>query len=149
MPSKVQNGARLMALAAMAQLVGSIDFLFANFSESFLERGITTAEVGVTKAQIRDFSPDLLEYISHLHIAVAGLGMGLALAGAGLAWFGVQRGLAWAWWTALAAVLVAALVALPAHFVYGLATFGHLGPAFAALAVFALGAALSYPKEKR
>jgi hypothetical protein len=89
----------------------------------------------VTKAQILEFSADLLEYISHLHIAVAGLG-------------GIQRGMAWAWWTAVAAVVIAALVALPAHFVYGLATLGHLGPAFAALAIFALGAALSYPKER-
>ena len=137
-----------MALAAAAQLLGSLDFLFANFGEAFLERGITTAEVGVTKAQIREFNVDLLEYISHLHIAVAGLGMGLALAGAGLAWFGIQRGMAWAWWSAVAAITVAALVALPAHFVYGLATVGHLGPAFAALGLFAIGAALSYPKEK-
>jgi hypothetical protein len=137
-----------MALAAAAQLLGSVDFLFANFSESFLERGITSAEVGVTKAQIREFSMDLLEYISHLHIAVAGLGMGLALAGGGLAWCGIQRGMAWAWWTAVAAIVIAALIALPAHFVYGLATLGHLGPAFAALAIFAVGAALSYPKER-
>ena len=40
---------------------------------------------------------------------------------------------------------VSAGVGIPAHFAYGFATLGHLGPAFVLLITFAIAAALSYP----
>jgi hypothetical protein len=127
------------------QIISNIHFLFVNFSDQFLERGISLEQVGVTKAQIRAFNPDLVNYVSHLHIAIAGYGMALGLVVAELAWFGIQRGLRWAWWAAVTAIFIAAAVGLPAHFSYNLATVGHLGPPFALLTVFAVGAAMSYP----
>jgi hypothetical protein len=39
------------------------------------------------------------------------------------------------------------VVGIPAHFVYGLATIGHLGPAFVLLTVFLIAAAVSYPSS--
>lgn len=142
---RVRRGARLIALVGIVQIMSNIHFLFVNFGEQFLERGISLEQVGVTKAQIHAFNPDLVNYISHLHIAIAGYGMALGLAVAALAWFGIQRGLPWAWWTGVTAVFTAAAVGLPAHFFYNLATVGHLGPPFALLTVFAVGAAMSYP----
>lgn len=141
----IRRGAQLIALVGLVQVISSIHFLFVNFSDQFLERGISLEQVGVTKAQIRAFNPDLLNYISHLHIAIAGFGMALGLVVAALAWFGIRRGLRWAWWACVSAVFTAAAVGLPAHFFYNLATLGHLGPSFALLAVFAIGAAISYP----
>ena len=142
---RVRRGARAIALVGMVQIISNIHFLFVNFSDQFLERGISLEQVGVTKGQIRAFNPDLVNYVSHLHIAIAGYGMALGLAVAALAWFGIQRGLRWAWWAAITAIFIAAAVGLPAHFFYNLATVGHLGPPFALLAVFAIGAAMSYP----
>ena len=142
---RIRRGARLIAFLGIVQIISSIHFLFVNFSEQFLERGIALEQVGVTKAQIRAFNEDLLDYISHLHIAIAGYGMAVGLAAAALAWFGIQRGVGWAWWAAVGTVFVAAAVGLPAHFFYGLATLGHLGPPFVLLGLFAIGAAISYP----
>jgi hypothetical protein len=144
---RIRRGARLMALVGTVQIISSIHFLFVNFSDQFLERGLSLEQVGVTKAQIRAFNPDLVNYVSHLHIAIAGYGMALGLAAAALAWFGIQRGLRWAWWAAVTAIFIAAAVGLPAHFFYNLTTIGHLGPPFALLTVFAIGAAMSYPSS--
>lgn len=144
-PPRIRGGARLIALVGIVQIISNIHFLFVNFSDQFLERGISLEQVGVTKAQIHTFNPDLVNYISHLHIAIAGYGMALGLAVAALAWFGIQRGLHWAWWAAVTAIFIAAAVGLPAHFLFNLATVGHLGPPFALLTVFAIGAAMSYP----
>ena len=101
----------------------------------------------MTKTQVREFSPELANYISHLHIAIAGYGMAIGLAIALLAWFGIQRGARWAWWTAVSILLVSSLIGIPAHFPYHLATLGHLGPPFVLLALFAVAAALSYPRQ--
>ena len=38
----------------------SDNFLLVNFSDQFLERGISLEQVGVTKVQIRAFNPDLV-----------------------------------------------------------------------------------------
>jgi hypothetical protein len=127
------------------QIISMIHFLFYNFGDHLTERGISLNEVSVTKAQVRVFNEDLVNYISHLHIAIAGYGMATGLVVALLAWFGIQRGMRWAWWAAAATIVVSAGVGIPAHFVYDLATVGHLGPPFVLLIVFAVAAALSYP----
>ncbi len=145
---KARIGSALMVLAGLGYVLDSVHFFFKNFSDDFLEKGITIQEVGVTKAEIRAFNLDLMEYISHLHIAVAGLSIALGIAISALAWFGVRAGSSWAWWTVVGTVATAAVIALPAHFVYGLATVGHLGPVFAALLIFFIGAALSFPRQK-
>ncbi len=145
---KARIGATIMALAGLGYVIQNVDFFFQNFSEDFLARGITIQQVGVTKAEIRAFNADLMEYISHLHIAVAGLAIALGIALSALAWFGVRSGFRWAWWTAMGAGVSAAIIGIPAHFVYGLATVGHLGPVFAVLLIFLIGATMSFPRQK-
>ena len=137
-------GAGLMALAGLALIISNIQFFFKNFSDDFLEQGITIAEVGVTKTEIGAFSSDLLNYISHLHIAISGLSIGLGIGVAAMAWLGVRRGSKWAWWTSLATISVAGAIALPAHFVWGFGTVGHLGPTAVVVLIFVTGAVLSY-----
>ncbi|GAA2889258.1 hypothetical protein GCM10010517_53340 [Streptosporangium fragile] len=133
-------GASLMALAGLAFIGYAVIFFARNFTGAFLELGIGPAEVDVGRPQIRAFSPDLYEYISHLHIAVSGFIAATGLATAALAWFGVRHGLWWAYVTAVAVPVLALAVALPAHYPYGLATLGHLGLIYLATAVFAVGA---------
>lgn len=143
--ARVRVGTLLMWLAGAAQVLSGLHFLRQNFGEGFLERGITPAEVGVSKAEIGAFNQDLLQYISHLHINVAGLGIALGMAVIALAWIGVRSGMRWAWWTAVVTVAIAAGIGIPPHFTYGLATIGHLGPSVAILTVFTIGALASYP----
>lgn len=136
-------GSGLMALAGLGFVGYAAIFFVMNFTDSFLELGITSAQVDVGRSEIQAFSPDLYEYVSHLHIAVAAFIAATGLATASLAWFGVRRGETWAYVTAVAVPVVGLAVALPAHFPYGLATIGHLGLIYLATAIFVVGAALA------
>jgi hypothetical protein len=136
-------GSALMALAGLAFIAYAAIFFVRNFTGAFLELGIGEGQVDVGRDEIQAFSPDLYEYVSHLHIAVSGFIAAAGLATASLAWFGVRRGLWWAYLTAVATPVLGLAVALPAHFPYGLATLGHLGLIYLATAVFVIGAALA------
>ena len=119
-------GAVLVTLAGVGLVGYGVMFLVRNFT-GFTELGLTAAQVGGTPEQIRAFSPDLYEYISHLQVALSAFIIALGLAVIALAWYGIRRGDRWALWTAFAAPVVAVGIALPLHFPYGLATLGHLG----------------------
>lgn len=132
-----------MALAGLGFVGYAVLFLVRNFTDSFLELGIGQNEVNVGKDEIQAFSPQLYDYISHLHIAVSGFIAATGLAVAALAWFGVRRRLMWAWATAVAAPVLGLAVALPAHYPNDLDTAGHLGLIYADTALFVVGALLA------
>jgi hypothetical protein len=136
-------GSWLMGIAAVGFIGYAVIFFIRNFTDNFLELGIGHDQVDVGKDQIEQFSPQLYDYISHLHIAVSGFIAATGLAVASLAWFGVRRGYMWAWATAVAAPVLALAVALPAHYPWGFATIGHLGLIYLATAVFVVGALLA------
>jgi hypothetical protein len=136
-------GAALMALASLAFVGYAAIFFVRNFTDSFLELGIGPGEVGVGKDEIQAFSPELGDYIGHLHIALSGFIAATGIATASLAWFGVRRGHWWAYVTAVAAPVLGLAVALPAHYPYNLDTLGHLGLIYLATAVFVVGALLA------
>jgi hypothetical protein len=139
----LNTGSLLMTLGAAAFVGYAVIFFVLNFTDSFLELGIGRGQVDVDKNQIQNFSPDLYHYISHLHIAVSGFIAATAIAVLFLTWFGVRRGLLWAWAGAVAAPVVGLAVALPAHYPWGFATIGHLGLIYLATAIFVGGALLA------
>jgi len=139
----LRNGVGLMSLGALAFVGYAVIFFIRNFTNSFLELGIGPGQVNVGKGQIKEFSPQLYDYISHLHIAVSGFIAATGIAVLFLTWFGVRRGYVWAWVGAVAAPVVGLAVALPAHYVYGFATIGHLGLIYLATAIFVAGALLA------
>ena len=136
-------GVNLMTLGAVAFIGYAVIFFVLNFTDQFLELGIGSGQVDKDKDAIKAFSPDLYHYISHLHLAVSGFVASTGLAVAALCWFGVRRGYMWAWVTAVAAPVLALVVALPAHYPWGFATIGHLGPIYLATAIFVVGALLA------
>jgi hypothetical protein len=136
----VRLGSGLMALGGIAFIGYAIWFFIRNFTDAFLELGIGPGEVDVGKDQIEAFSPSLYDYISHLHIAVAGFIAATGLAAALLAWFGVRRGYMWAWASAVVVPVLGLAVALPSHYPYGFDTIGHLGLIYLATAIFVVGA---------
>ncbi|NUT32072.1 MAG: hypothetical protein HOV79_03255 [Hamadaea sp.] len=142
-PGTLRLGSGLMALAGLGFIGYAVIFFVRNFTGSFLELGIGPEQVAVGRTEIRAFNGDLYEYISHLHIAVAGFIAAAGLATAALSWFGVRSGQVWAYVTAVATPVLGLLVALPAHYPYGLATIGHLGLIYLATIVFVVGAALA------
>lgn len=139
----VRLGAGLMAIAGLGFVGYGIIFFILNFTDQFLELGISEAEVPVGRAEITAFSPELFHYVSHLHIAIAGMLVAIGLGVAVLAWIGVRRGLSWAWWTAVALPVITLAIALPAHYPNNFDTAGHLGLIYLATLIFVVGALLS------
>ena len=133
-------GSWLMGAAAAGFIGYAVIFLVRNFTDSFLELGIGPNEVNVGKEEIQNFSPSLFQYISHLHIAVAGFIAATGVAVLFLVAYGVRRGELWAWVGALAAPVIGLLIALPAHYPNHFDTLGHLGLIYLATLIFVAGA---------
>jgi hypothetical protein len=141
--SALRIGSWLMGLAAAGFIGYAVIFFVRNFTDSFLELGIGPAEVDVGKEEIRAFSLSLFEYVSHLHVAVAGFIPATGLAVLFLVAYGVRRGALWAWVGAVAAPVLGLAVDLPAHYPNGFDTIGHLGLVYLAVVVFVAGALLA------
>jgi hypothetical protein len=133
-----------MALAGLGFVGYGAIFFVRNFTDSFLELGIGPGQVDVGRTEIQQFSPQLVHYIAHLHIAVSGFIAAAGIAVAALAWYGVRRGEWWAWVTAVVVPVFGLAVALPPHYPWGFATLGHLGLIYLDTALFVVGAALAY-----
>jgi hypothetical protein len=146
--SRTVLGARLMIVAALALVGYGILFLVRNFT-GFIELGLTPEHVGGTRESIQAFSVDLYQYISHLQVAVSGFIIGLGLAVMSLVWNGTRRGERWATWTALIVPVVALAIAIPLHYVYGLAAIGHLGPIYLAALILLIGVGLVLTSPRR
>ena len=132
-----------MGAAAVGFIGYAVIFFVRNFTDAFLELGIGSNEVDVGKAEIEAFSPSLLEYVGHLHIAVSGFIAATGLAVLFLVAFGVRRGQLWAWVGAVSAPVLGLAVALPAHYPNSFDTIGHLGLIYLATVIFVVGAVLT------
>jgi hypothetical protein len=139
----LRTGTWLMGAAAVGFIGYAVIFFVRNFTDAFLELGIGPNEVDVGREQIRAFSPSLYEYVSHLHIAVAGFIAATGLAVLFLVAYGVRRGELWAWVGAVASPVLGLAVALPAHYPNDFDTIGHLGLIYLAVAIFVVGALLA------
>ncbi|HEY7460790.1 MAG TPA: hypothetical protein VIC59_02790 [Gemmatimonadota bacterium] len=135
-------GTKLIALAGIGLVGYGLMFLVRNF-KGFIELGLTPEQVGGTPEQIQSFSPRLYHYISHLQVAVAAFIIALGVAVIALAWQGVRSGQRWALWTAFLAPVIGVGIALPLHYVYGLATMGHLGLIYADAGILLIGTILA------
>lgn len=138
-------GSLLMSIGSLAFVAYAVVFFVRNFTDEFLELGIGPGQVDVGRTEIEAFSPQLFDYVSHLHIAVAGFIAATGVAVFALSWFGVRRGMLWAWVAAVVAPVLGLAVALPAHYPWGFATIGHLGPIYVATAIFVIGVLVALP----
>jgi hypothetical protein len=136
-------GAKVVAFAGIGLVGYGIMFLIRNFT-GFIELGLTPAHIGGTPEQIRAFSPDLYEYISHLQVAVSAFIIALGVAVIALAWFGIRTGQKWAMWTAFLTPVIGVAIAVPLHFPYGIGTLGHLGLIYLDAVILLVGTIMSY-----
>jgi cytochrome bd-type quinol oxidase subunit 2 len=137
-------GSWLVALAGVGAIGYAVIFFILNFTDQFLELGIGPEQVDVRRQEIQAFSPSLFEYVSHLHLAVAGFLAALGLAVIFLAVYGIRQGHMWAWVAAVASPVLGLAVALPAHYPNGFDTLGHLGLVYLDAVILVAGALLAY-----
>lgn len=148
--SRVDLGAKLIALSGFGLVGYGVMSLVRNFT-GFIGLGLSPRHVGGTLEQIRAFSQDLYEYISHEQVASSGFMVALGVAVIALAWYGIRRAERWALLTAFLSQAIAGSIALPLHFAYGLDTLGHLGLIYLGALTLVVGTVISYlnlPKEE-
>lgn len=138
-----------MVIVAGVALIGYGFFFVARNFTGFIELGLTPAHVGGTPAEIRAFSPRLYNYISHLQVAIAGFIVAIGVAVISLAWNGMRVHERWAAKTVVTVVIVAVTITLPLHYVYGLATLGHLGSLYVDVFLLLAGSGLSLRATSR
>jgi len=136
------TGTWMVVVAGLGLIGYGCFFVVRNFT-GFIELGLTPALIGGTPDEIRAFSPRLFNYISHLQVAIAGFIIALGVAVISLAWNGMRVHERWAARTVAAIVVVAVTLTLPLHYVYGLATWGHLGTLYVDVLLLLGGSALS------
>ena len=93
---------------------------------------------------------EVMAYITHVHVALAGFIAATAIAIMALVWYGVRAGARWAWVAAVVAPSVGLAVALPLHYAGGFRVdwVAHLGPVYAGAAVYVAGALMALAGQK-
>jgi len=134
-----------MALAGVAFVGYGVVFPPRTFVGSGFEAGVATLN-GVSRADLNAIDPAIVHYIDHLHVATAAFIIATRIAVTGLAWYGVRRGLLWAWATALVAAVAGLVIALPMHYMdlFAHDWVSHLRPIYLATIVFVVGAIAAY-----
>ena len=138
------NGSVIMLIGAVSFIGYAVVFLIRSFSNKGFELGVTTLN-GVTREQLDALNPGIVLYIGHLHIALSGFIAATGIAAAALAWYGVRRGLVWAWIAAVISPVVALAVALPSHYMgnFKFDWVSHLGPIYLGTLIFVVGALIA------
>ena len=139
----VNRGALLIAAGGAATFLYGLVFVVVNFT-TFIEIGLNSSLMGTSAGGLQAQNPTLYRFVSHLQMNLAAFIMAYGLVLTALAWFGIRRGERWALWTAMASFVLALLVALPIHYVYGLAAIGHVGPFYLVIVAFLVGWWLAY-----
>lgn len=138
-------GAYLIAVSGIGFLVNALAMLYRVVFDPGFEAGVDTLG-GVTRADLAATNHEVVHYIDHLHVNVAGLMAAAGIAMVVLAWYGVRRGHRWAWATAVTIPVVFLAHSLPVHQTAGFSfdAVAHLGPGLVWLPAFTVGAALAY-----
>ncbi len=136
-------GQLLCIAQASAFVVAGLVISFVGVTSVFVPEDLEFMETTAQELHLRN--PHLLSLVAHDRASFGGMlvASGLAFLMSGL--WGLRRGANWLWWTALLAGTPGFVAAIGVHFVVGYENVWHLTPAFAGLAIFLTGLALSHP----
>ena len=136
-------GQLLCIAQASAFVVAGLVISFVGVTSVFVPEDLEF--MGTTARELHLRNPHLLSLVAHDRASFGGMlvASGLAFLMSGL--WGLRRGASWLWWTALLAGTPGFVAALGVHFAVGYENVWHLTPAFAGLAIFLTGLALSHP----
>lgn len=138
-------GSYLLALSGIGFVANGIAMLYRVFFTVGFEAGVETLG-GITRAELATTNHELLHYVNHLHVNVAGLLIAAGIAVIALAWYGVRRGERWALATTIAIPVVFLVHSLPVHqtAAFSFDAVQHLGPGLVWLPALILGGGLAY-----
>lgn len=138
-------GAGLIAAAGALSIASGASTLYRSIADPGFEPGVGTLG-GVSSHELAQTNPEVLEYITHLHVNFAGLAIAMGLAVVALAWYGIREGQRWAWTTALVLPTVFLAHSVPVHLTAGFSfhTLVHLGPLLVVVALLAAGGLLAH-----
>ena len=138
-------GAYLIAVSGIGFVVNALAMLYRVLFDPGFEAGVH-ALGGTTRAELAATNHEVVHYIDHLHVNVAGLMGAAGIAMIALAWYGVRRGQRWAWATAVAVPVVFLAHSLPVHQTAGFSfdALAHLGPGLLWLPALIAGAVLAH-----
>lgn len=138
-------GSYLMTFAGLFTIAYGLLFLYRTYFTQGFEAGVDTLG-GVTRAELAANNPEVLSYLLHLHVNVAGAIMALGAGIAILSWYGVRRGQRWAWATAILLPVIFLVLSLPVHQTvdFHFHSLIHLGPTAIGVPILIAGAVLSY-----
>lgn len=140
----LRYGSTLMALAfAGVGAFGAALAIRLLRGGGVVESGV---DIGSTTAELAAFNPALPHYIVHIRMAAAGMFIAVGILGFAVSWYGVRHGERWALGAAVVALIVGTGVGVPMHYsgAFHVDQVRHLGPAYASLALFVLGAIVAF-----
>lgn len=133
-------------IAAAGALVGlnGVAMVYRALFGSGFESGVHGLG-GVTRAELAATNPAMMDYITHLHLNVAGLLLALGVALVVLAWFGVRRGRRWALASSIVLPAVFLAHSIPVHHgaVFSYDALQHLGPGALWIPLLVVGAVVA------
>jgi type IV secretory pathway VirB2 component (pilin) len=138
-------GASLIAVAGGGFVLNAVAMLYRVLYDPGFEAGVDTLG-GATRAQLAASNPEVVHYIDHLHVNVAGLMAAAGIAMVALAWYGVRRGQRWSLATVVAVPVVFMAHSLPVHQTAGFSfdEVAHLAPGLLWLPALLVGAILAF-----
>lgn len=141
---RLRWGAYLLALSGLGVVANGLAMVYRAFFDPGFESGVHTLD-GVTRAELAGTHPEVVSYVDHLHVNVAGLLIPVGIAMVALAWYGVRRGERWAFGASIALPLVFLVHSLPVHRTadFSFHAVAHLGPGLVWLPALGLGAVLA------
>lgn len=141
----VRWGSSLLAISGIGFIANGIAMLYRVFFTPGFEAGVE-ALGGVTRPELATTNHELLHYVDHLQVNIAGLMIAAGIAVIALSWFGVRRGQRWALATAISIPVVFLAHSLPIHqtAAFSFDTIQHLGPGVVWLPAVVVGAGLAY-----
>lgn len=141
---RLRWGAYLIGLSAVGLVGNGIAMVYRAFFDPGFEAGVHALD-GATRAELARTHPEVVSYIDHLHVNVAGLMIPVGIAMVALAWYGVRRGERWAFATAVSLPVVFLAFSLPVHQTaeFSFHALTHLGPGLVWLPALVLGAVLA------
>ena len=133
-----------MVLSSLGFVIYGVILLVHNLTGGVLASGFLYGDLSDSSRALLVGHPQLVEYINHLRLRLAGFVITTGLVLGMIAYFGVRSGHQSAWWTQTIGFPAIALTLLPTHLSSDAYPSAWVAPFYAFLGMWIAGAIVSY-----